>query len=156
MAWSVHSIGSSSTTLYMEKINSIKRLRNMGTPILRPRTEILAKFPSSSYQVCQLQNCVIVLVLKINLFTGLDKNILSCVLESASRYKAKSPEGFHLARSKYNRIQSYSLKYLKIFERDLTVYSKLPPTNPNHTVSKPLTVTFSFYFFMFEYVCLLV
>ena len=80
----------------------------MGTPILWPPTEILAKFPLSSYKVCHLQTCVKTI-----------KNILSCVLESASCYKAKSPEGFHLARSKYTWIQSYSLKYLKIVKRGI-------------------------------------
>lgn len=118
MAWSVH--GSPSTTSYMENINSLKRLRNVGTPILWRRTKILAKSPLSGYKVsvpvAKLCDCF---SFKNILFTSLDKNILSFVLESASRYKAKSPEGFYLARSKYNWTQSYSLKYLKIVWREI-------------------------------------
>lgn len=49
----------------------------MGTPILCPRMEILAKFQLSSYELCQLQKGIEqcgYFSFKNNQFTGLDKH----------------------------------------------------------------------------------
>jgi len=91
----------------------------MGTPVLWPPTVISVKFLSSSYKVLSAAKLCDCFSFKNKLLTGLGENLLSFVLVSASRYKAKSPEGFHLARSKYNGIRSYFLKYFKILKKEI-------------------------------------